>query len=217
MTGIVAGSALFELWSRRRRATQMTFAWTQTFIAVTALGVLIFFPHIPEVLPPILRATNRSFQGLLLAQFLASALVMLPTAIVFGFNFPAVIALIAGRQASASSALVGRAYAWNTMGAIVGAIASGFWLLPMIGAFHLLAAAAAINIALAAIFQSPSSAANLRTCVQFGTNPSGRVHWVLPLFLRSRRRSFQPGSLRIAVQPCAFLAGRRPHGERSLF
>ncbi len=151
LTGIVAGSALFELWSRRHRASQMTFAWTQTFIAVTALGVLIFFPHVPEVLPPILRATNRSFLGLILAQFLASALVMLPTAIIFGFNFPAVIALIAGRQASASSALVGRAYAWNTLGAIVGAIASGFWFLPMIGAFHLLTAAAAINIALAAV------------------------------------------------------------------
>ncbi len=154
LTGIVAGSALFERWSRRHRADQMTFAWTQTFIAVTALGVLILFPHVPEVLPPILRATNRSFQGLVLAQFLASALVMLPTAVIFGFNFPAVIALVAGRQNSSSSVAVGRAYAWNTLGAIIGAIASGFWLLPLLGAFHLLAAAAAVNIVLAAILST---------------------------------------------------------------
>lgn len=154
LTGIVAGSALFERWSRRHRADQMTFAWTQTFIAISALGVLIFFPHVPEVLPPILRATHRSFQGLVLAQFLASALVMLPAAVIFGFNFPALIALVAGRQDSSSSVAVGRAYAWNTLGAIVGAIASGFWLLPLLGAFHLLAAAAAVNIVLAAILST---------------------------------------------------------------
>jgi spermidine synthase len=151
LTGIVLGSAIFERWSRRHRAGQMTFAWTQTFIALAALGALIFFAHVPEVLPPILRATHRSFQGLVLAQFSASALVMLPTALIFGFNFPAVIALVAGRQSSTASVAVGRAYAWNTFGAIVGAIASGFWLLPRLGAFHLLAAAAAINIALAVI------------------------------------------------------------------
>ena len=151
LTGIVAGSALFERWSRRHSAGQMTFAWTQSFIGATALGVLIFFARIPELLPAILRATNRSFQGLVLAQFSVSALVMLPTAVIFGFNFPAVISLIAGRQSSSTSAAVGRAYAWNTFGAIIGALASGFWLLPLLGAFHLLAAAAAINILLAAI------------------------------------------------------------------
>jgi spermidine synthase len=156
LTGIVAGSALFERWSRRHRADQMTFAWTQTFIALTALGVLISFPHVPEVLPPILRATHRSFEGLVLAQFLASALVMLPTAVIFGFNFPAVIALIASRQSVSASAVVGRAYAWNTFGAIIGALATGFWLLPRLGAFHLLATAAAINIVLAAILSFAS-------------------------------------------------------------
>ena len=79
------------------------------------------------MLPPILRATHESFRGLVLAQFVTSALAMLPTALVFGFNFPAVVLLIAGPpepRESGAGRTVGRAYAWNTLGAIVGAIAA---------------------------------------------------------------------------------------------
>jgi tetratricopeptide (TPR) repeat protein len=90
---------------------------------------------------------------------------MLPTAIVFGFNFPAVTKLIAATrranmsssgitansEASGDGAIVGLAYSWNTLGAIVGAIAAGFWLLPKFGGFHLLAATAAVNAGLAVV------------------------------------------------------------------
>jgi spermidine synthase len=160
LTGIVLGSALFERWSRRRAPGLSTFAVTQTLTALAALGFLAFFSHLIEVLPPILRATHESFRGLVLAQFATCALAMLPTAIVFGFNFPAVAVLIAGpRQAADSSAgeAVGRAYAWNTLGAIAGAIAAGFWLLPHLGSFHLLAATAAVNLLLAVVLSFASA------------------------------------------------------------
>ena len=98
LTGIVLGSALFERWNRRHAPSAMTFAVTQTLTALAALAFLVFFTHLIEVLPPILRATHESFRGLVLAQFVTSALAMLPTAIVFGFNFPAVVLLIAGPQ-----------------------------------------------------------------------------------------------------------------------
>ncbi len=153
LTGIVFGSALYERWSRHRQPGAMTFAVTQTLTAVAALAFLVFFTRLIEVLPPILRATHESFGGLVLAQFVTSALAMLPAAIVFGFNFPAVVVLIAGPRSQSekgASAAVGRAYAWNTLGAIVGAIAAGFWLMPRLGSFHLLAATAGVNLALAA-------------------------------------------------------------------
>ena len=152
LTGIVLGSALFERWSRRHAAGSMTFAVTQTLTALAALGFLVLFTRLIEVLPPILRATHESFRGLVLAQFVTSALAMLPTAVVFGFNFPAVVVLIAGSRSGVgigASAAVGRSYAWNTLGAIVGAIAAGFWLMPRLGSFHLLAATACVNLALA--------------------------------------------------------------------
>jgi spermidine synthase len=153
LTGIVLGSALFERWSRRHEPGPMTFGVTQSLTALAALAFLVFFTRLIEVLPPILRATHESFRGLVLAQFVTSALAMLPAAVVFGFNFPAVVVLIAGsRSANGSGAgtTVGRAYAWNTLGAIAGAIAAGFWLMPRLGSFHLLAATAGVNLALAA-------------------------------------------------------------------
>ncbi len=160
LTGIVLGSALFERWSRRHGPDSMTFAVTQTLTALAALAFLVFFTRLIEVLPPILRATHESFRGLVLAQFATSALAMLPTAVVFGFNFPAVVVLIAGPRSisgAGAGAAVGRAYAWNTLGAIVGAIAAGFWLMPRLGSFHLLAATAGVNLALAAAISFASA------------------------------------------------------------
>jgi spermidine synthase len=159
LTGIVLGSAVFERWSRRRVPDSMTFAITQTLTALAALVFLVFFTHLIEVLPPILRATHESFRGLVLAQFVTSALAMLPAAVIFGFNFPAVVVLIAGPRSAvrtAAGVAVGRAYAWNTLGAIVGAIAAGFWLMPRLGSFHLLAATAGVNLALAAAISMAS-------------------------------------------------------------
>jgi spermidine synthase len=153
LAGIVLGSALFERRSCHRAPGSLTFAITQTLTALAALSFLVFFTRLIEVLPPILRATNESFRGLVLAQFVTSALAMLPTAVVFGFNFPAVVVLIAGprpNDGNGAGAAVGRACAWNTLGAIVGAIAAGFWLMPRLGSFHLLAATAGVNLALAA-------------------------------------------------------------------
>ena len=162
LAGIVLGSAIFEKWTRRHEVSRMTFAVTQTFTAVAAMAFLILFPRMIQVLPPILRATHESFRGLVLAQFATSAIAMLPAAIVFGFNFPAVALLIAKSQSAAISGAgtgenaVGRAYAWNTLGAIAGAVATGFWLLPRLGSFHLLAATAAANLLLAAVLSITS-------------------------------------------------------------
>jgi spermidine synthase len=170
IAGIVLGSALFEAWNRRYQATRMTFAVTQTLTAAAALGFLIFFTRVIEVLPFILSASRGSFGGLVLAQFALSALAMLPAATVFGFNFPAVALLVTGRQSSNVSGdaeTIGQAYAWNTIGAVAGAIATGFWLLPKLGSFHLLAATVAVNLGLSALL---SVAAAPRKWLSFAVN-----------------------------------------------
>ena len=154
LAGIVLGSGLFERWVARARPVHLgTFALTQMLTALAALLFLIFFQQLPRVVPPLLRATHETFGGLVLAQFVTSALAMLPAAVVFGFNFPAVTLLIAGRAdpAGGHAAAVGRACAANTLGAIVGATATGFWLVPQLGSFRVVALAAAVNLLLAAV------------------------------------------------------------------
>jgi spermidine synthase len=152
LTGIVLGSAAFELWVKWRPVTVGTFATTQTLTAVAALAFLYFYQQFPELLPMVLKARGATFAGLLQAQFLVSAAAMLPAALVFGFNFPVVTLLIAGRPESSGryAAAVGRAYAANTVGAIVGAVAAGFWLVPAVGSYRLVALTAIANLVLGA-------------------------------------------------------------------
>jgi spermidine synthase len=153
LAGIVIGSVIFERWfvRARRSVSLVTFSRTQTYTGLAALIFLGLFQYMPAIIPPILRATRESFGGLILAQFVSSALAMLPTAIVFGFNFPAVILLVSGGTHSKSgySAVVGRAYACNTFGAIAGAIITGFWLIPALGSFRVVALVGATNLLLA--------------------------------------------------------------------
>jgi spermidine synthase len=153
LTGIVLGSASFRYFvARSGKISLVTFSKTQTWIGVAALSSLVAFHWLLPVVPFLLRVTNRSFGGLLLAQFVTSGLTVLPVATIFGFAFPLVIALFAGTANAGdnNSAIVGRAYAANTVGSIVGSLAAGFWLVPSLGSFRVIAAAAGVNLLLAA-------------------------------------------------------------------
>lgn len=152
LIGIVLGTMAFELWLKLGRPVTLgTFAATQTLTAAAALVFLYFYNRFPELLPRILRLGGASFENLLLAQFQVSVAAMLPAALVSGFNFPVVMLLIAGRPETSGrhGAVVGRGYAANTIGAIVGAIAAGFWLVPAVGSYRLVAFTAIANLLLA--------------------------------------------------------------------
>ena len=73
------------------------------------------------------------FVGFLLSWTLVTFLVVLPAAIVAGFQFPLLIGLLGRAQRSVGKD-VGFAYAFNTLGAIVGSLAGGFLLLPLLSA-----------------------------------------------------------------------------------
>jgi spermidine synthase len=151
LAGIAIGGNFFERWVRGHEVTLSTFSITQTLTGLGAVTFLLLFRQLPATLWTLIVATHRTFGGLVAAQFAICTLAILPTAIVFGFNFPAVTVLIAGRKARAGSqsAGVGRACAANTIGAIAGSIAAGFWLVPAVGSFRLVAWTAAANLALA--------------------------------------------------------------------
>ncbi len=159
LAGTVIGSASFARFAAAPGAagraggeiTLSTFSRTQTFTGLAATSSLVLFHWIPRIVPGMLRATHDTFPGLILAQFATSALTVLPIAIVFGYNFPAVVVLLGGSRApgDSHSTLVGKAYAANTAGAIVGSIAAGFWLVPWLGSFRAIAVTATLNLLLA--------------------------------------------------------------------
>lgn len=152
LAGLAIGSAFCEFFvSRGGRASATTLAWAQLGIGATTLGSLVAFHWIPTLIPPLLQATNRTFTGLVMTQIVITVFTVLPAAIIFGVNFPLMMDVIRGdRQGQPGpSAPVGLAYAANTIGAIVGSLVTGFWLLPWWGSFHVIAAVAAVNILIA--------------------------------------------------------------------
>lgn len=160
LAGMVMGSAFFErFFSQTKQPSLGTFSWTQTWTGIAAVCSLICFRWVPEIIPAVLRATNQTFAGLVLAQFLTSGFTLLPIAMVFGFSFPTVIALLGTSEGpgAGKSALVGKAYAANTVGAVAGSLITGFWLVPWLGSFRVVAAAAGVNVMLAVALELRST------------------------------------------------------------
>ena len=153
LTGIVIGSMAFQLWVKqaRRQISLSRLHWVQIGIGLSALSSLMLFQLVASAIPPLLQGTDHTFGGLLVTQFTTTALTVLPTAICFGFNFPMIIAIVDNSlgRAPGSSSVVGTAYAANTIGAIVGSLVTGFWLIPRLGSFRVVALVAVINLALA--------------------------------------------------------------------
>ncbi len=133
LLGIGLGGAAYSVWRQDRPATLRGFALTclaeALFIAVPyALGDRL------AVLAMILRSLEGfGFPGLVLGWAVVATLVIVPAAFVSGVQFPLLLALL-GRGRENVGREVGLAYAWNTVGSIIGSLAGGFGLMPLLTA-----------------------------------------------------------------------------------
>ncbi len=81
---------------------------------------------------------------------LAAGIALLPGALAMGATFPLAVRALA-REASEASVAAARVYAWNTAGAVFGALAIGFLVLPALGFAGTLTMIAAGNLLLALV------------------------------------------------------------------
>ena len=78
---------------------------------------------------------NMGFEWLVMSWSVIAAVVVLPGAVVAGYQFPVLVALLgSGRREVGHQ--VCQVYAWNTGGAILGSLAGGFVLVPLLTAPH---------------------------------------------------------------------------------
>ena len=77
-----------------------------------------------------------------------AAATLLPSALCIGGTFPLAVRILARDEASATPASA-RVYAWNTVGAVLGAIGAGFVLVPALGYAGVVTLAIATNLGLA--------------------------------------------------------------------
>jgi spermidine synthase len=95
------------------------------------------------------RSQSAPFVFTELARFLCAFYMIFPPALLVGISFPLLLGLAAGARAEGVSANVGRVYAANTAGTILGSLAAGFLLLPRLGSQAALRSLATFNVALA--------------------------------------------------------------------
>ena len=133
LLGIGVGGLLYAVGPRSGRPTLMGFAAT---CALEAL--LIVVPYALgdwiAVLAAALRSVGASgFVPLVGTWLVVCALVVFPASIVAGYQFPLLVGLL-GSADQRIGREVGLVYASNTIGAIVGCLAGGFGLIPLLTA-----------------------------------------------------------------------------------
>jgi spermidine synthase len=132
LLGIGIGSSLV---ARRGGTPSETAAAAGRAQAVTAAGaalLFLIFGVLPRYIIAVFHMETLGAAGRLLALGLAVGAVVLIPAVGMGMTFPLLTDLVAPREV-AGGAAVGRAYALNTAGSIVGAVLTGFVLVVAFG------------------------------------------------------------------------------------
>ena len=131
LTGLGVGALLAAPVLDRTRSPGRALAWTFTVAGATALLGQSLYQYLPGFYLDGLLAHGA---GLALGSAAALAMViMLPTTLALGVGFPLAVRLATGDDGSATASHVGRLYAANTSGAVVGAFATALFLIPALG------------------------------------------------------------------------------------
>lgn len=133
LSGMAAGSLLYSVRKNDRTVTLTGFAWVCGLEALLvalpyALGDRLALLAI--VLQPL---GSLGFTARVVEWSMVAGIVIFPAAIVAGYQFPMLIALL-GRGHQSVGSQTGVAYGWSTLGAIGGSFAGGFGLMPVLTA-----------------------------------------------------------------------------------
>jgi spermidine synthase len=142
LTGIALGSYLgSRSWFKNISNGRMFLALNLTSLGFLGLFTLYFYNHLPYIYLHLFTALdgNHSALGILSAQLLSAAIIILPVTLPMGLLFPALLRIYRERQDGADTRRgVGRVYAFNTLGNVFGSISAGFFIVPTFGFFNAL-------------------------------------------------------------------------------
>jgi spermidine synthase len=133
LLGIGIGGILYPLLYRHRQPTMRDLSLS---CALEAAAIAIPFAigdRLALSAAMLMRDSTQSFMEIVGAWSLIAAAVVLPAAIISGVQFPLMIALL-GKGDDEVGKQVGWAFACNTLGSILGSLAGGFGLLPLLSA-----------------------------------------------------------------------------------
>jgi len=144
IAGIALGSAAATAALPRWRQPATVLALVEAGAAAASLAVVAAIGRLPATVGELVRA-NADRMDRLMALELAGVFVLLaPPCLLFGAAFPLAVQLLA-KDAAGVAPAAARAYTWNTVGAVLGAVLAGFVVLPRFGIRATLLAAAAAH------------------------------------------------------------------------
>jgi len=131
--GLAIGSAIGTRIARRSASPDVWLGAMLTLSSVAAvIAAYVAATELPLVVAAQVTDPNVAFTPLLLRQAFTVGLLLLPMTLALGATFPLALA-VASEDAASVAIDAARVYAANTVGAIVGALAAGFALVPRLG------------------------------------------------------------------------------------
>ena len=155
LTGIALGS-----WAAKRYLLTSVPTRNTVAYALMVLGAALLFARVGlALLPALLDYSGRldlsaDFSRYL--KYVAIFIVLFPATFVFGGLFPVTLSMYCS-QITNLRRRIGRGYAVNTVGSILGSVAAGFWIIPRFGTNALLTATIVATLALCWLFVDPRS------------------------------------------------------------
>lgn len=146
--GLAIGSLLIHRRIHRLPAPERTLAWIQLAMGLAAAATLSLYMDLFPGMQWAIENLEKTPAGYLqfnAFSFLLPALVMIPVTIFAGMTLP--LLTYSMLQLGGGEGSIGRVYAWNTLGAITGAVLALLWLLPTIGLRNTVLAGAALDMA----------------------------------------------------------------------
>jgi len=149
LMGIAVGSAVYAALLRRSRRPLLVFAALQLFAGLGFVASGIAFEELGRLsTSEVVEVTLRSFADSVATMFVrAGSILFLPT-VFLGAALPLATAICA-RGVTRFGDMVGRVYAVNTLGAILGSLVTGFVLIPAVGMQGSLIVLVGVNLACA--------------------------------------------------------------------
>lgn len=134
LSGIALGGYLARFFVDRLTDPMRVFAWIEILIGLSAAVAmpLLTFVVYSDAVQGLFRTGSASWLSLFLCRFGISLLVMLIPTLLIGATLP-LVGRIYVKSLHQTGKDVGKIYAVNTMGNILGAFVPGFFLLPLLG------------------------------------------------------------------------------------
>jgi len=204
MGGLALGSWLAANSAAKVKRPLRVYAFLEIAIGLYALAVPLLFRGIDRVYAHVWQQFHPGFYGFAFARFLLATVVLLVPTALMGATLP-VLAAALQRSSGNTASAVARLYTWNLFGAIIGAIAAGFFLLPQCGVRATIWIAAATNLVIGvAAFLLDAKAADSQSDVDdLSVHDTGMAH---PL-TRQAAVLTQPQRQKTFWLFCAFTSG----------